>query len=180
MSTDPSRDFATVAELSYLYRACRVLLLGPETIPIVSTMAPTQYQQLTEDDVNHFMQHGYVKLSNCFTQEQADGLTSTLWKRLGMSPTDKSTWHTERINMPSHTTFEASEFAPKAWAAICDLVGGEQRVGDTNRTWNDGLIVNLGTPEGEGKDILGKELPGWHVDGDFFVHLYESSARTLS
>ena len=141
-------------------------------------MAPTQYQQLTEDDVNHFMQHGYVKLSNCFTQEQADGLTSTLWKRLGMSPTDKSTWHTERINMPSHTTFEASEFAPKAWAAICDLVGGEQRVGDTNRTWNDGLIVNLGTPEGEGKDILGKELPGWHVDGDFFVHLYAKCART--
>ncbi|KAK4549161.1 hypothetical protein LTR36_007619 [Oleoguttula mirabilis] len=96
-----------------------------------------------------------------------------------MSPTDKSTWHTERINMPSHSTFEASELAPKAWAAICELVGGEARIADYNRTWNDGLIVNLGTPEGEGEDIGGQDLPGWHVDGDFFVHYLDSPEQGL-
>jgi len=116
-------------------------------------MASQQYQQVTQDDVDHFMKHGWIKLSNCFTQEQAEQLTSTVWTRLGMSPTDKSTWHTERINMPNHREFSASEFAPKAWAAVCDLLGGDERIADYNRTWRDGLIVNLGTPEGEGKDI---------------------------
>ncbi|KAK5159231.1 hypothetical protein LTS14_002373 [Recurvomyces mirabilis] len=128
---------------------------------------------------NHFMQHGWLKLSNCFSQAQADELIGTVWTRLGMSPTDKSTWHGERHNMPKHNEFEASEFAPKAWAAICDLLGGEERIGSYNRTWNDGLIVNLGTPEGEGKDIHGSELPGWHVDGDFFVHFLNSPEQGL-
>lgn len=91
-------------------------------------MAANKYQQLTQEDVDHFMKHGWIKLSNCFTQEQADGITANLWTRLGMSPDDKSTWQTERINMPQHSNFAADKFAPKAWAAICDLVGGEVRI----------------------------------------------------
>ena len=142
-------------------------------------MADRKYQQLSRDDVDHFLQHGWIKLSNCFTQDQVDELTSTLWTRLGMSPSDKSTWHTERINMPSHKTFLANEFAPKAWTAICDLLGGEDRIADFNRTWNDGFIVNLGTIENEGKDVPGGDLPGWHVDGDFFVHYLDSPEQGL-
>ena len=142
-------------------------------------MAGQQYQQLSQDDIDHFMKHGWIKLSGCFTQEQVDKLTSTLWTRLGMSPTDKSTWHGERINMPRHATFPANEFAPKAWSAICDLLGGEDRIAQHNRTWNDGFIVNLGSPEGEGKDIGGRDLPGWHVDGDFFVHYLDSPEQGL-
>lgn len=142
-------------------------------------MAAGKYQQLTQEDIDHFMQHGWLKLSNCFTQEQANNVTANLWTRLGMDPQDKSTWHTERINMPQHSTFAADHFAPKAWAAICDLVGGEDRIADYNREWNDGLIVNLGTPEGDGKDIPGEDLPGWHVDGDFFVHFLDSPEQGL-
>ena len=142
-------------------------------------MAFNGYRQLTKNDVDHFMQHGWLKLSDCFTQKQSDELIGTVWTRLGMSPTDKSTWHTERINMPKHHEFLASDFAPKAWEAICDLLGGEDRIADYNKTWGDGLIVNLGTPEGEGKDIGGQDLPGWHVDGDFFAHFLDSPEQGL-
>lgn len=133
-----------------------------------------QFEQLTQEDVDHFLQHGWIKISNCFTQQQVDDLAGNLWTRLGMDPNDKSTWTSEhmmmgRLNLPNHTTFDASKFAPKAWSAICDLVGGEERVADYNRTWNDGFIVNLGTVEEEGKEVGGRDLKGWHVDGDFFV-----------
>lgn len=141
-------------------------------------MPATKYQQLTQEDVDHFMQHGWVKIEGCFTSKDADRMTDKLWTRLGMSPEDKSTWHTERINMPKHNEYQASEFAPKAWAAICDLVG-EDRVADYNRTWNDGLIVNLGTEHGAGKDVHGSELTNWHVDGDFFVHFLDSPEQGL-
>lgn len=137
------------------------------------------YKQLTQEDVDHFLAHGWVKIPGCFTQEDSDRVCSSVWTRLGMDPSDKSTWHTERINMPSHNYFSAAEFAPKAWSAICDLVGGEDRVADFNRTWNDGLIVNLGTPEGDGRLVTGNQLQGWHVDGDFFVHFLDSPEQGL-
>jgi hypothetical protein len=82
-----------------------------------------------------------------------------------MSPTDKSTWIRERTNMPEHRRIKVPEFAPKAWDAICDLVGGEERMTERSGTWSDSFIVNLGTEEGEGVEIPPKKLEGWHVDG---------------
>lgn len=142
-------------------------------------MSSQEYSVLTQADVDHFMQYGWLKLSNCFSRETAASKTSTLWTRLGMDPSDKSTWNLERPHMPKHNLFQASEFAPKAWGAICDLLGGEANIGDDKRTWNDGFIVNMGTKEGAGKEIPPQKLQGWHVDGDFFVHFLDSPEQAL-
>ncbi|KAI1089693.1 hypothetical protein F5B19DRAFT_466355 [Rostrohypoxylon terebratum] len=134
---------------------------------------------LTEEEKAFFLKNGYLKLTNCFTREQAASVTEGVWTRLGMSPTDKSTWSRERTNMPWHRSFSCAEFAPKAWAAICELCGGEDRVHPESGMWRDGLIVNLGTAEREGKPVPPKELAGWHVDGDFFVHYLDSPEQAL-
>ena len=142
-------------------------------------MTTHQDPVLTQAQIKHFLEHGWIKLSSCFTQEQSDKVTATVWARLGMDPNDKSTWHTLRTNMPAHNHFEASEFAPKAWAAIGELLGGEDKISDKNRQWGDGLIVNLGSKEGEGKETDPRELNEWHVDGDFFVHFLDSPEQGL-
>ncbi|KAI0202783.1 hypothetical protein F4808DRAFT_58456 [Astrocystis sublimbata] len=134
---------------------------------------------LTDAEKDFFLKHGYLKLSNCFTREQAAEVCEGVWTRLGMSPTDKSTWTKERTNMPWHRTFDVSTFAPRAWSAICELCGGEERVNPESKTWRDSLIVNLGTAEGEGKPVAPRDLPGWHVDGDFFVHYLDSPEQAL-
>jgi hypothetical protein len=134
---------------------------------------------LTEAEKQHFLTHGYVHLTNCFTKEQAAEISKDVWTRLGMSPDDKSTWTKDTINMPSHFSFDSAEFAPKAWAAICELCGGEDRITKDSRNWRDSFIVNLGTPEGEGKPLPPKELLRWHVDGDFFVHYLDSPEQAL-
>ena len=100
----------------------------------------TKYQQLTQSDINHFMQHGWLKLEQCFTRQQAEDITANIWTRLGMDPNDKSTWHTERTNMPDHGEMRVSEFAPKAWAAICDMVGGAERIPEWTHYWKDSFI----------------------------------------
>lgn len=64
----------------------------------------------------------FPRITKAFTKEQAADVTEGVWTRLGMSPTDKKTWTSVRTNMPHHRTFDASEFAPRAWAAICELV----------------------------------------------------------
>ncbi|KAI0448716.1 hypothetical protein F5B21DRAFT_496619 [Xylaria acuta] len=134
---------------------------------------------LTDAEKEFFLKHGYLKLTNCFTREQAAEVCEGVWTRLGMSPTDKSTWTKERTNMPSHRTFDVSVFAPRAWSAICELCGGEERVAPESRDWRDSLIVNLGTAEGEGRPTAPRDLPGWHVDGDFFVHYLDSPEQAL-
>lgn len=96
-----------------------------------------------------------------------------------MDPDDKSTWTVQRTNMPWHFTFDAAEFAPRAWAAICELCGGEDRIAPESRRWRDSLIVNLGTAEKEGKPTPPHDLDGWHVDGDFFVHYLDSPEQGL-
>ncbi|KAK0711040.1 hypothetical protein B0H67DRAFT_601884 [Lasiosphaeris hirsuta] len=134
---------------------------------------------LTPEEKEHFLTHGWIKIARAFTKEQSESITGNVWTRLGMSPTDKSTWVRLRTNMPCHADFDASELAPRAWAAICELCGGEDRVTPESKMWKDSLIVNLGTPEGEGKLVPPRELDGWHVDGDFFVHYLDSPEQGL-
>lgn len=134
---------------------------------------------LTQEDKEHFLTHGWIKIANAFTKEQAESVTKNVWTRLGMSETDKSTWTRLRTNMPFHFTFDASEFAPRAWAAICELSGGEERVTPHSKIWKDSLIVNLGSVEAEGKPVRPQDLDGWHVDGDFFVHYLDRPEQGL-
>ncbi|KAJ7183219.1 hypothetical protein C8R46DRAFT_1066300 [Mycena filopes] len=132
---------------------------------------------LTPEQKSDFLKHGFIHLHHCFSREASEEFTANLWTRLGMSRTNKSTWHTERINMPSHTTVPIADFAPQAWRAICELVGGEARISDTTKVWNDSFIANLGV-EGQGA-VAFRELDGWHVDGDFFHHFLDSPEQAL-
>ncbi|KAI0603043.1 hypothetical protein F4775DRAFT_9758 [Biscogniauxia sp. FL1348] len=138
---------------------------------------------LSENEKAFFLKNGYLKLTNCFTREQAAAATADLWTRLGMSPTDPATWTCARTHMPSHRAFDCAVFAPKAWAAICELCGGEDRVDPASRQWRDSFIVNLGSPrkEEEGKETEEnpRDLDNWHVDGDFFVHYLDSPEQAL-
>jgi hypothetical protein len=135
--------------------------------------------KLSQEEIDHFIRHGYVRLTNCFSRAKAAEWTADVWTRLGYSATDKSTWTAERINMPEHKSEPVQTFAPKAWAAICELLGGEDRVAAHSATWNDALIVNLGTEESQGKWPHPSELQGWHVDGDFFIHFLDSPEQGL-
>lgn len=55
-------------------------------------MAEQEYK-LSQEQIDHFMEHGWIKLSGCFTREQSAELQSQLWIRLGMDPNDMSTWY---------------------------------------------------------------------------------------
>ena len=138
-----------------------------------------EYQFLTQDQIDHFMKYGYLRIPQAFSREKAASWTSTVWTRLGYDPNDKSTWLRERINMPNHKFEPVRTFSPLAWGCICELLGGEDRVDDFSTKWSDGLIVNLGAPEWENNWQHPKELENWHVDGDFFLHFLDSREQAL-
>ncbi|CAG8897629.1 unnamed protein product [Penicillium egyptiacum] len=143
------------------------------------TMAAHSNYKLSQEQIGHFMRYGYVRLPDCFSREKATEWAGDVWTRLGVSPTDKSTWTTEITHMGDTKEEPVRTFAPKAWAAICELLGGEDRIAPESATWNDALIVNLGSPESEGTWPHPADLPGWHVDGDFFIHFLDSPEQAL-
>lgn len=70
------------------------------------------------------------------------------------------------------------DFAPKAWGAICDLLGGEERIKQPC-TWGDGFIANLGIGADRPWEPPSPRVPGWHKDGDFFRHFLDSPEQGL-
>jgi hypothetical protein len=100
---------------------------------------------------------------------------------LPASPSLKPPTSPPPSGLVSHTSVRVSDFAPNAWGAICELLGGEHRVAEWSSTWKDSFIVNLGSPEWAGTSVKGREkdLLGWHVDGDFFVHFLDSPEQAL-
>ncbi|KAF8971498.1 hypothetical protein BDZ97DRAFT_1723974 [Flammula alnicola] len=140
-----------------------------------------EFEYLTLEQVDHFLEFGYIVIKNAFSKEQAAEQIKNIWLRLGLDPNDKSTWGSERIHMPSHNREKVAAFAPKAWAAIKDLLGGEERIKEEASSWGDSFIVNLGTPQLEKATttINPKDLDNWHVDGDFFVHYLDSPEQAL-
>ncbi|KAK7449293.1 hypothetical protein VKT23_013436 [Stygiomarasmius scandens] len=139
-----------------------------------------EYQYLDAEQVDHFLEHGFVIIKNAFSREKAAEFTETMWIRLGLDPNDKSTWNQERIHMPWHKREEVAKFAPRVWGAMIELLGGEDRIDAQSSCWGDSFIVNFGTPELEGAQPRDpKDLENWHVDGDFFVHYLDSPEQAL-
>ncbi|PPQ66114.1 hypothetical protein CVT26_010915 [Gymnopilus dilepis] len=141
---------------------------------------PKEFEFLNPEQVNFFLDNGYIVIKNAFTKEKAAEWTRDVWVRLGMDPNDKSTWNSERIHMPWFRRETVATFAPNAWAAIKDLLGGEERINEDASQWGDSFIVNLGTEHWEKTEPLPpQDLDNWHVDGDFFVHYLDSPEQAL-
>ncbi|KAK7926462.1 hypothetical protein PG985_003460, partial [Apiospora marii] len=149
------------------------------------------FQTLTPDQVASFLRHGFLRIPDAIPLETCDRWTRHVWPRLGMDPDDKSTWHTERSHMSKLNVEPARDLAPRAWAAICELCGGEDRIAmPGGGMWTDAFIVNLGKPHPAGAEtpdaqeearapVPPRELTDWHVDGDFFVHFLDSPEQAL-
>ncbi|WP_369056364.1 phytanoyl-CoA dioxygenase family protein [Kineococcus terrestris] len=134
--------------------------------------------ELSDEQVEHFLDKGYVVLEGCFDAERARPVVERAWQRLGVDPDDPSTWTRPRVHLPSEQHVDAAEFAPRAYRAACQLLGGEDRV-RTPWHWSDGIIANLGVGADRPFEEPSADVPGWHKDGDFFRHFLDSPEQGL-
>jgi hypothetical protein len=135
-------------------------------------------EQLTDEEVDHFVEHGYVVVKNCFEQESAQAWIDRAWVRFGYDRSNPAQWTEKRIHLSQLASVDAREFAPKAWDAAVQLLGGEDRI-ELPWEWNDGFIANLGVGDDRPWEQPSAELSGWHKDGDFFRHFLDSPEQGL-
>jgi hypothetical protein len=139
----------------------------------------TESNFLTPEQKEEFLTNGFTVIRGGFTAEQAAPLLEKMWIRLGYNPSDKTTWTEPRVHMPSLEGVDVKTFAPKVHGAMCELVGGEDKINGTIR-WYDGFIANFGADDhADTWEAPSASVPGWHVDGDFFQHFLDSPEQGL-
>jgi hypothetical protein len=137
-----------------------------------------KYQFLTDEQIENFLTRGHVVIPDCFSREAAQEWLDKAWIRMGYDPNDPTTWVQKRIHMPSLEHKDVREFAPKAWRAVCELLGGEERI-ELPYEWGNGFIANLGVGADRPWEPPSPQVPGWHKDGDFFRHFLDSPEQGL-
>src|SRR3954452_3475270 len=133
---------------------------------------------LSPGQIVSFIEHGYLRIPECFTRADAQPWLDEAWVRLGYDPDDPSTWAEQRVHMPSLRHVEVADFAPKVWGAACQLLCGEHRIEQPYR-WGNGFIANLGIGADRPWEPPSPSSPDWHKDGDFFRHFLDSPEQGL-
>jgi hypothetical protein len=135
---------------------------------------------LTAEQAEHFLDRGFVVIRECFSRAAAARFTSRVWDRLGYAEHDRATWTQPSVHLPAQRDLDVRTFAPRAWEAVCDLVGGVERIAtDQPYVWRDGFIANLWQGADEPWAPASPVSPGWHKDGDFFRHFLDSPEQGL-
>lgn len=86
------------------------------------------FRELTADQERQFLEQGYVVVEQAVARDLAEEWRALAFERLGYDPEAPATWLEPKLHLPAMNRRRVAEVAPRAWAAICDLVGGAQRV----------------------------------------------------
>lgn len=146
---------------------------------------------LTDDEANHFLEKGYVRVRGCVDPDLARRWIDRAYERLGYEKDDPSTWEEEIVWMYPDSRLPVREVSEKAWGAICDVVGGEARIDPADykakghfgqfsaRTWSDSFIVNFRKGADQPWEPPSATMGRWHQDGAFFRHFLNSREQAL-
>ncbi|MBI2504559.1 MAG: hypothetical protein HYW07_15170 [Candidatus Latescibacteria bacterium] len=156
-------------------------------------MGASRFQVLSQVQVQQFLDQGYTAVEGCFTEDFARPLREQACRRLGCDPDDPATWKQEIAYLDHHTRFRVKELSPRAWAAICEVVGGEERIEFSptliqpsphftsieSGNWSDAFIINFSYGAGQPWEPPSAITKGWHKDGAFFRHFLDSPDQGL-
>ena len=150
------------------------------------------FQPLGPEQLDHFLDRGFVTVPGCFSRDFARPFIERAYKRLGCDPDDPATW-TEPIRYLDHAhRFKVKDRCPQAWAALCQVLGGEARIDPRPRRlqsihfssveshhWSDAFIVNFTYGVAQAWATPSAATKGWHKDGSFFRHFLDSPEQAL-
>lgn len=133
---------------------------------------------LSEADRAHFLEKGYLIVRDAIPAARLEEWQDLAWARLGYDREDPATWAEPRVHLPPSRVVRVDEFAPRAFAALCEAVGGRERVQEPF-FWGDVFVCNFAEGADEPYREPSAAAPGWHKDGYFFEHFLDSPEQGL-
>ena len=145
---------------------------------------------LSSQQKAQFLQEGCLKIASGLSTELMQSWVEGALQRLGY---DKTPQNLEPIIwMNHHHQAPIKQIAPAAWEAICEIVGGEDRIetkilGIESRhftrinslVWSDAFIVNFSLGADQPWRQPQAEGFNWHKDGSYFRHFCDSREKAL-
>ena len=151
-----------------------------------------QYTILSDEQAQSFLDKGYLIVKDCLDLTIAQQWIDQAYLRLGYDPHSPSSWEKDIVWMDHQNKLPISDVAPKAWAAILDVVGGQERLETqvmgkpkthfssiNSFVWSDAFIVNFHRGAGEPWQPPSAKVTGWHKDGSYFRHFLDSREQAL-
>ena len=151
-----------------------------------------KYRVLTDEQVQSFLDKGYLVVHDALDTSIAERWVDEAYERLGYDKHDPSTWQKDIIWMDHKNQMPVREVAPKAWAAILDVIGGEERLETqvmrlksghftsiNSFLWSDAFIVNFHRGADQPWQPPSAIIKGWHKDGSYFRHFIDSREQAL-
>jgi hypothetical protein len=152
----------------------------------------SRYKVLTDENVRSFLDKGYLVVNDCLDPAISNRWIDDAYERLGYDRNDPGTWAKEIIWMDHKNQMPVRELSPKAWGAILDVVGGEDRLETqvmglpsghfttiNSFIWSDAFIVNFRKGADEPWQPPSAKTKGWHKDGSYFRHFLDSREQAL-
>jgi Phytanoyl-CoA dioxygenase (PhyH) len=152
----------------------------------------SRYRVLNDEQVQSFLDKGYLVVKNCLDKAVAERWIEQAYERLGYDKHDPSSWEKDIVWMDHFNQLPVREVAPKAWDAILDVVGGENRLEPTvmniesahfttinSFIWSDAFIVNFKRGADKPWQPPSAQVGGWHKDGSYFRHFLDSREQAL-
>ena len=123
------------------------------------------------------MTEGHVVLRGVFPREDSLAWVCDECARVGYDVDDAGTWRKEYERMPLSRHEPLASYAPAAWEASCDLMGGIGRV--KNRPAISLFAMNFRQGADRPFEPPSAQSRGWHKDGWHFRHFLDSPEQGL-
>ncbi len=142
-------------------------------------------QLFTDEEYQFFIDHGFVILRQCFDAGPGSLIErwrNESWARAQLNPDDPDSWPLKPLVLGGTESVPVKDIAPRAYAAICRLMGGEACLKDKNYSWSNHFLMNYATGADEAWVPCGQASPAglnWHVDGSWFKHFLDGPEQGI-
>lgn len=150
------------------------------------------FRVLNDEQVQSFLDNGYLVVKGCVDLDIAQSWIDHAYERLGYTPGDPTTWQKDIVWLDHAHQLPIPEVAPRAWDALLDVIGGEERLEKRvmyiesahfssidSFLWSDAFVANFRFGADRTWEPPSPDIRGWHKDGSYFRHFLDSREQAL-
>ena len=120
---------------------------------------------------------GYIVIKGAFPRQDSIDWVRSECARQGYDLDDPTTWTKEYLRLDTAHGKMLPDYAPAAWQASCDLMGGADRVKSPPGIYT--LALNLRQGADKPYQPPSPAVDGWHIDGWHFRHFLNTPDQGL-